>query len=150
MSSRTEAVARAVLGAALLVPACGCGRDEGPKAHPVRGKVVVKNGEVQKLAGGVVRLQSVADPKLIGVGEIQEDGSFGIGAFVDGKPLSGLPEGEYRARVEPRGADTQEGDTPVPKKGDPLPKYLKYETSGLKYTINSGENTITVEVEVRR
>jgi len=141
---------RAVLGAALLVSAGGCGRDEGPKAHPVKGKVVVKNGDVKRLVGGFVRLQSVSDPKLVGVGEIQEDGSFGLGGFADGKPFGGLPEGEYRARVEPPGADREpDAPPPAPKKGDILPKYLKYDTSGLKYTIKPGENTITVEIEGR-
>jgi hypothetical protein len=112
--------------------------------------VVVKNGDVKRLVGGFVRLQSAADPKLVGVGEIQEDGSFGVGAFEDGKPRGGLPEGEYRARVEPPGADRgQDAPPPAPKKGDILPKYLKYDTSGLKYTIKPGENTITVEVEGR-
>jgi len=113
--------------------------------------VVVKNGDVKKLVGGSVRFQSATDPNLIGVGEIQEDGSFSIGTFIEGKPRGGLPEGEYRARVEPRGFDQwQEDGQPPLRKGDILPKYLNYNTSGLKHTIKPGDNPITVEVEARR
>jgi hypothetical protein len=137
----------------LLALAGGCGQS-GPKTYPVKGKVVVKNGDVKKLAGGYVRLQSVADPKLIGVGEIEEEGSFGIGAFIDGKPVGGLPEGEYRARVEPPGFDRREENDddkpPPPKKGDLLPKYQAFDASGLTYTVKPGDNTITVEVEAKR
>jgi hypothetical protein len=139
------------IGVGLLVSVAGCGA-KGPKTYPVSGKVVVKNGDVKKLVGGFVRLQSVADSSLVGVGEIGEDGSFGIGTFIDGKPQGGLPEGEYRARVEPPGFDRlQEDDQlPPPKKGDILPKYLKFDASGLKYAIKPGDNPLTVEVEAKR
>jgi len=142
----------AALGVGLLAAAGGCAGDDGPKTYPVSGKVVVKNGELKKLVGGYVRLISIADSKIIGVGEIQDDGTFGIGTFIDGKPRGGLPEGEYRARVEPRGFDQRDSDDqpPPPKKGELLQKYQKHDVSGLKYSIKPGENTIVVEVEVRR
>jgi hypothetical protein len=142
-----------VMGVGFLVSAGGCGGDDGPKTYPVSGKVVVKNGDVKKLVGGFVYLQSVADSTLVGSGEINEDGSFGIGTFIKDKPRGGLPEGDYRARVEPPGADQRENDDdapPPPKKGDLLPKYQKFDTANLKYTIKAGDNPITVEVEAKR
>ncbi|HJZ53863.1 MAG TPA: hypothetical protein VKE74_02835 [Gemmataceae bacterium] len=147
---RGAAGAFAALGAGLVLLA-GCRGESGVKTYPVTGKVIVKNGDVARLAGGFVRLESVADPNVKAVGEIQEDGSFGLGSFVQDRPLTGVPEGEYRARVEPRPQDeADEGSPAVVRKGDLLPKYRDFGTSGLKYTIAPGENTITVEVEVRR
>ena len=145
-------VALVGLGISLVAVGCGGEKDDGPPTYPVKGQIIVKNGDVKSLVGGYVRLVSMADSKVVGVGEIQDDGTFGVGTFVDGKPRGGLPEGEYRTRVEPPGSGEQDpGDQPPPsRKGGLLPKYQKYETSGLKYAIKPGENAITVEVEVRR
>jgi hypothetical protein len=142
----------AVLTLGLLAVAGGCGGEDLPKTYPVKGTVVVKHGDVKSLVGGYVRLASAADGKVIGVGEIQDDGSFGIGTFIDGKPRGGLPVGEYRARVEPRGIEQRDpDDAPLPpKRGELLQKYQKFDSSGLRYTVATGGNTITVEVEVRR
>jgi len=148
-----RATSSALLGLGLAVLAAGCkGEDKGPKGYPVSGKVVFKNGDLKKLVGGYVRLESVSDAKLKAVGEIQEDGTFVMGSFVDGKPVGGVPEGEYRGRVDPPGSEKFEGDDtlPPPKKGELLTKYLRFPTSELKYTIAPGENTITVEVEAKR
>ena len=140
------------LGIGLLALGCGSEKDVGPPTYPVKGQIIVKNGDVKPLVGGFVRLVSIADSKIIGMGEIQDDGTFGVGTFVDGKPRGGLPEGEYRARVEPPESEEQNSDDQPPRsrKGSLLPKYQTYETSGLKYAIKPGENTITVEVEARR
>ena len=141
----------AVLGLGLAVLVAGCKGDSGPKTYPVKGTVVFKNGDVSKLAGGFVRLLSVGEPKVAGYGEILEDGTFGIGSFLDGKPRDGVPEGEYLGRVEPPGFDKLQSDDtpPPPKKGELLPKYRDFQKSGLKYKIAPGENTITVEVEAK-
>jgi hypothetical protein len=145
-------VALVGLGISLVAVGCGGEKDDGPPTYPVKGQIIVKNGDVKSLVGGYVRLVSMADNKIIGMGEIQDDGTFGVGTFVDGKPRDGLQEGEYRARVEPRGFDQQDSDDQPPpaRKGGLLPKYQAYETSGLKYAIKPGENAITVEVEARR
>lgn len=142
----------ALVGLGLVALGCTAQKDEGPPSYPVKGQIIVRNGDVKSLVGGYVRLVSTADGKIIGMGEIEDDGTFGIGTFLDGKPRGGLPEGEYRARVEPRGFDQQNSNElqPTPRKGGLLPKYQTYETSGLKYAIKPGENAITVEVEARR
>ena len=142
-----------VLGVGLVWTAGGCqSPEEGPKTYPVKGTVVVKNGDVSKLVGGFVRLEAVADPKLKAVGEIEEDGQFVLGSFISDKPRGGIPEGEYRARIEHPGFGQWEEDQqpPPPKKGEPLAKYRDFKTSGLKYTITPDTTTITVEVELRR
>ena len=142
----------ALVGLGLVALGCTPQKDDGPPTYPVKGQIIVRNGDVKSLVGGYVRLVSTADGKIIGMGEIEDDGTFGIGTFLDGKPRGGLPEGEYRARVEPRGFDQQNSNElqPTPRKGGLLPKYQTYETSGLKYAIKPGENAITVEVEARR
>ena len=142
----------ALVGLGLVALGCTPQKDDGPPTYPVKGQIIVRNGDVKSLVGGYVRLVSTADGKIVGMGEIEDDGTFGIGTFLDGKPRGGLPEGEYRARVEPAGSNEQNlGDQPpLPRKGDLLAKYLRYETSGLKYAIKPGENAITVEVEARR
>jgi len=132
----------------MTVLATGCNSEPAVKTSPVSGKVVVKNGDVKRLAGGFVRLESVADPNVKAVGEIQEDGSFGLGSFSQDRPIGGVPPGEYRARVEPRPRDEDGG--PAVRKGEVLQKYREFATSGLKYAVAPGENTITVEVEVAR
>jgi hypothetical protein len=143
-----------VLGIGLAWTGGGCGAAEGgPKTYSVKGTVVVKNGDVSKLVGGFVRLESVADPTLKAVGEIEEDGQFVLGSFIDNKPRGGIPEGEYRARIEQPGFGQWEAEDqppPPPRKGEPLAKYRDFKTSGLKYTITPATTTITVEVELRR
>src|SRR5438067_7820117 len=64
----------AALGAGLVLLATGCKGEPEVKTYPVSGKVVVKNGDVKKLVGGYVHLESVSDPKLKAVGEIEEGG----------------------------------------------------------------------------
>src|SRR5439155_1207332 len=103
----------ALLGVGLAALAVGC-KDSGPKGQPVSGKVVFKDGDVQKLAGGYVRLESVADPKLKAVGQIEEDGTFVLGAFADDKRVAGVPEGRRNlARsAAPPGLNALSGGVP--------------------------------------
>jgi hypothetical protein len=134
--------ALAVLGLAALLPVlAGCG-ESGPPVHQVSGKVVFKGkGNLRQLVGGKVRFQSTADPKLMPVGSIEDDGSFSLGTMHQDKELRGVPAGTYKARVEPRPADDEEAArAPIDR------KYLEFDKSGLTFTVPApGEIVIEVE-----
>ncbi len=138
---------RPVLSAApallLLAAACGCGGSD-PKTYAVQGKVVYKGqaGNVGQLAGGRVRFQSLTDPAVTGLGEIEEDGSFALGTFFHDKSLPGVPAGRYKVRLDPPG-DDDEGKA---QRGLLHPKYLDFDKSGLTFTVPaSGDLVLEVE-----
>jgi hypothetical protein len=128
---------------ALAIPAlAGCGG--GPpkiEGTAVRGKVVYKGkGKVAQLAQGKVRLRTNADPNLVIVGIIEEDGTFTIGASAPGKSAGGVPAGQYKARIEP----------PLDDEGRPRrvvhPRYMDFDKSGLTVTVPPpGEVTLVVD-----
>src|SRR5262245_49233477 len=91
---------RVCIGLVLAV-VIGCSRSPTWKGYPVTGKVVLRGGDVAQLAGGYVRFESVADPNVRGVGQIDEDGTFIMGWFFNDKPVAGLLEGTYRAKIDP-------------------------------------------------
>jgi hypothetical protein len=120
----------------------GCG-PSGPQTYPVQGKVVFKGkgGKVQQLAGSKVWLQSVADPSLAAVGEIEDDGSFSLGTYLKEKSYQGVPAGQYKGRIEPP-ADDEEGK---PLRGLIHPRYHDFDKSGITCTVPlAGELVITV------
>src|SRR5688572_3782196 len=81
-----------------LIAAVGCGGPGGTPTYPVRGKVVYKGGgDVAKLAGGYVNVESLGEPRVTGSGEIRADGGFVVGCYLDGQDREGLPAGEYKA-----------------------------------------------------
>jgi len=81
------------LGGGLALLVTGCGGDSGPKTYPVKGKVVVKNGDVRMLVGGFVHLELVSNPKVKALGEIEESGEFSVGTFINEKPRPRRPGG---------------------------------------------------------
>jgi hypothetical protein len=130
-----------VLLAGSLAGLAGC--DSGPKVYPVTGKVVTKGkGPAKDLAGYSVQFQSVSDPSEMPGGPIEEDGTFVLYTRVGGKVIPGVKEGTYQAcLLQP----AVEGGAPPPLV---IPRrYTKFETSNLQYTITSGQNDITIEVE---
>lgn len=132
-----------VLGAAAVLAGCG---DGTPRGHSVEGKVVFKGkpGNMRQLAGGKVRLQSTSEPSIVAVGVIEDDGSFVLGATINKKSVSGVPAGQYKARLEPRPAD----DNDTPALAPFAAKYLDYEKSGLTFTVPPPA-AIVIEVERR-
>ena len=136
-----------VLAAALVPYGCGPGL---PATYPAQGAVSYKGGTgaAKPLIGGHVRLESVSDPKTFARGEVQEDGTFALVMYKDGRSYAGLITGDYRARVEPPGYDDYETDEERAKKLKQVkPQYLSYDKSGLKFQIEPRENTLKVEVE---
>ena len=141
MGPKSRWVVRAV-GVGLIVVA-GCGGPGGVPTYPVRGKVVLKGGEVAKLVGGSVRLESVAEPKVTGSGELGTDGGFVVGCLLDGKDRDGLPAGDYRACLRPpRDADEARGWVKLV-----AAKYQNFDKSALRLTVTTGANEPTFEVE---
>jgi hypothetical protein len=122
----------ACLGALALWGLPGCG---GPKTHPVKGRVVFKDGELQRLAGGRVDLKPVEDPDVLASGEIAEDGSFTPVTLMDGREVRGMLAGEHRARVIPP------DDAPALIDR----RFRDYEQSGLRFTVPA-EGEIVIEV----
>lgn len=134
---------RLALLALPVVFAAGCGGGTGapPAGPPVGGKVEFKDGrgDVRWLAGGKVRLHSLADPNLVAVGVIGEDGSFSVGTHTAIDSREGVPPGEYAASVVPARDATL------------LPKYLDPKTSGLRASVPAaGPLLLTVEGGRRR
>jgi hypothetical protein len=134
----------------ILLTPLGCGPGI-PQAYPVTGRVAYKGREVsiKPLAGGRVRFESVADAKVFAQGEIEEDGTFSLNTRQESRSFGGLVPGEYRARVEPPGFSDELTEEGRVKRLRAVinPRYLNYNTSGLRYTIEPRENEIKIEVE---
>jgi hypothetical protein len=133
-----------LLALAVLALAAGCGGDSTPRTYPVKGKIVFKDksGKVHLLAGGKVRFLSTSDPQLKPVGEIEDDGSFSMGTMWQEKGLPGVPEGQYKVRIEVP-TDDDEGK---PLRGLIHTKYENFDKSGLSVTVPVDREVIlTVE-----
>jgi hypothetical protein len=125
----------------------GCG-SSSPRTYPAKGKVLFKGkGDVRRLAGHYVQVESTADPKLKGVGEVEADGTFNLGCFIDGKGLPGLPEGSYRAYLQP----PDEDDEDRPRRPALVPtRYLNATTSGWQFNVVSGGNDFVLEIDTAK
>jgi hypothetical protein len=130
----------AVLAVAALAMA-GCGG--GPKTYPVRGKVVLADGDVARLADGHVEFEREGDPGVRADGLIGPDGRFEMQTQLQGKLLKGAAEGTYRARIVLPDADGDGGGKRRPR---PVhPRFLDFQTSGLTFQVpTDGEITVTV------
>jgi hypothetical protein len=126
-----------------LLTGCGGG---SLKTYPVRGKVVLADGDVRQLAGSHVEFMLESDPTVRASGQIQSDGSFTVQTLHEGKIQSGAPEGSYKARI----LLSDEDDEGRPRRGPkPVhPRFLDFSTSGLSYQVPAGGD-ITVNVSKR-
>jgi hypothetical protein len=129
-----------VLAVSFVTCMMGCG---GKNLYPVKGTVVYKDGaDTSVLAGGRVIFQP-ADPEMPNVsprGQIQKDGSFQMTTPTEG---DGVHPGTYKIVV---------GLPYPPKKSrDELldPRYLDFETSGLKITVTGPIEDYQLVVEKR-
>jgi len=116
------------------------------KRYPVKGKVVLADGKPVANAKVVFVGKSVA---LTAPAPIESDGSF----TVKSNSGDGLPEGEYRIRIE-----VDESELPVvkgapAKRSAPLPfaaKYADEDTSGLTATVTTDETKNTFEFKLSK
>ncbi len=136
---RAGRLGRLATAASLAVLLSSCGGD-GPKLHPVSGKVLWDD---QPAEGATVVFHPVnakADA-LRPSGVVGKDGTFTLSTYPYG---AGAPEGEYVVLVtwfaEPPAA--KEGrDPPEPKSKLPE-QYADAAQSGLKATVKPGENKL--------
>ncbi len=101
-----DIVLTAGVAASALFGLAGCtpkAPDLGLKTVPVQGKVVfTKGGEVKTLYDrqGLVSFDSVEQPGVRAIGEIQEDGSFTLSTVKEGVAAPGAVEGTHRVRLD--------------------------------------------------
>lgn len=115
-----------------VVPGCSSGF---PKTYPSKGKVVFKGGKPVK--GGVVELESVKDPTMRAIGDIEEDGTFKLIAFKDGTERQGAVEGEYKVFVEFARGEQEDS------------RRQRLAVAGTK-TIKPGDNELVIEIDLAR
>ena len=120
-----------LLGAVVTIALAGCGENNplsGARIYPVKGKVTLPDGK--PLGSGRV-VFAATKSTITSSANIESDGSF---TFKGGTNGDGLPEGEYKVRLEV-------GETSRAKKGTtPFPsKYLDEDASGLTATVKPDE-----------
>ncbi len=122
-----------LLSTVVAVSLAGCGESNplsGVKVYPVKGKVTLPDGK--PLASGKVTFVATKST-ITSAANIESDGSF---TFKGGANGDGLPEGEYKVRLEG-------GGTSGPRKGgSPFPsKYLDEDWSDLTATVKPDETS---------
>lgn len=133
---------RAVVAVLALFVVAGCGSD-GPKMHPVRGRVELAGGNVADLAGAGVEAALDSDPTVRASGVIAEDGSFRLETLHAGVIRRGAQEGNYKARIVPGDDEDKQARKRVRQA---LPeKYRQFQTSGLTFQVpTDGEVVLKV------
>ncbi len=124
-----------------LIVLTGCSGG-GPKTHAVSGKVEIKDGDATILTGSNVEMMLETDETMRASGKIDSAGAYKVQTQHEGKILAGAPEGKYKVRIV-LGDESDEG---VPKrKGNPIhPRFLDFATSGLSFTVPSGDYTVSL------
>jgi hypothetical protein len=130
-----------LLSAVVMVVLAGCGERNplsGLKFYPVKGKVTLPDGK--PLPSGKVIFVATKST-ITSSANIESDGSF---AFKGGANGDGLPEGEYKIRLEV-------GDSTRAKKGTtPFPsKYLDADSSDLTATVKPDESSNNLDLKLK-
>jgi hypothetical protein len=121
-----------LVGLPVVCLMAGCHTAKPPELPDVRGKVVFKGGKgrMDLLAGGKVRVRPESRAPLEITGTIDEDGTFVLSTIEEGKAVRGVPEGQYKIRIDPPLDDDRK-----PMRGVINPKYQDYDKSGLRVTV---------------
>jgi hypothetical protein len=117
-------------------------------------------GPYDSTVSGIVRLDGATVPRgtvayhptaggPAGYARVDEDGSYTVKTGRE----EGLPAGDYQVTVvasEPPAAQESEGGGPPPP-GRPItpPWYRSKDTSGLKFTVEPGDNEINLELTTK-
>lgn len=119
---RTVAFPGVALAALMLLGFAGCGdtasTEEVPKTHPVKGRVVMKNGTPMKMA--VVQFTAAAPTEgpnpegqlLPAIGRTDANGNYTLElTLADGTKVEGAMPGQYNVSISPdAGADQTQFD----------------------------------------
>jgi hypothetical protein len=127
--------ATALLGLVIVAWGMLSGGGVMPKTHPVKGKVVRKDGT--PFARGEIEFQLQSDPKVRARGQIQKDGTFTLTTHVGGKSQAGAVEGEHIVLILVVGAAKDGGGLSL--RGFPLPN---------TYMVVPAENDFSFEFEL--
>jgi hypothetical protein len=124
----------------VTVALAGCGGSNplsGVKVYPVKGKVTLPDG---KPLGSGKAVFVGTKLSITSSANIESDGSF---TFKGGANGDGLPEGEYKVRLETDGATrTKKGTPPFPA------KYLDEDASDLTATVKPDESSNNFDLKL--
>lgn len=133
----------ALLPAALIgMTLLGCGGSaklDGPATVPVKGKVVfTKNGSLAPIVDqqGAIEFESIDQPGIKAIGDIQEDGSFTLSTLVPGGAKPGAVPGKHRVRLE------------LDEKAQQYvaPQFLRFDKSGIAVTVAEPQSEIEIQI----
>jgi hypothetical protein len=130
---------------ALAVLAAGCGGG-GLKTYPVRGKVVLADGDVSILADSYVEAALESNTNVRASGRLRPDGTFELQTLRDGAVRNGAEAGTYVVRISLE----EEGSRDVQKRRQAAvhPRFLDPKQSGLKIEVPPpGEVVLTVSAK---
>jgi predicted small lipoprotein YifL len=133
---------RQIIVSALMLVLClsGCGA-KGPKLFPVSGRVTFQSKPV---SAGKVRFSN--PPAGVDIlADLQPDGAY----HVRMANSNGLPEGNYGVAVVPPSVDVPVGapaPPPATECRDIPARYRNPETSGLTWTVKSGNSEFNIDM----
>ena len=128
-------VVQGCLAMVLAIVLCGCGGEL--KTYSVRGTVTAHDG---KPLEGVQLVWRCADPLVSATAVTDASGNYRLGTLA---AADGAPAGEYEIAItEPQGDDP---DAPPPNRIHP--HYAKFETSGLRFTVEPRSNRFDIQLE---
>jgi hypothetical protein len=110
----------------------------GPKTYPVNGKVAfTKGGSVKTLFDrqALIAFESVDQPGVRAIGEIQEDGSFTVSTVKAGVAKPGAVEGTHKVRL----------DLDETAARFVAPKFLSFQSSGITVKVPA-DKEVAIEV----
>jgi len=111
--------------------------------HPVTGSVVLADGS--PAGGGIIKFRTTSPEgeTVKAHGQIQPDGTFQLTTFNDG---DGALAGEHQVILFSPATGDDGGAAAVPSFPQ---KYRKYDTSGLTFQVEPGENNFVIELKNR-
>jgi hypothetical protein len=138
------AILMALLGIALLCPACG--QSSSKPVYPVRGQVLFEGRPTPQAFVVFHPLNAAEENVPRPQGYVNKDGSFTLSTYSAG---DGAPAGEYAVTVEWRVVTAtrkaQEGDT-LPSVNRLPSRYASARTSGLRAQVAAGPNEPTLRL----
>jgi hypothetical protein len=126
----------------VAVAALGTGCSSGPKTHPLRGKVVFKDGQ-PVTAGSVAFESTTGDPPWRAGAEIGPDGTFTDVSTLgrQGEVIDGIVDGEHRVKI-----DLGRGGEDAPRINLPA-RYRDFEQSKITVKVPAPNNEVTIELD---